>query len=197
MTYKEALAWLYSLQRFGIKLGLDNVRRLFAALELPDAVGRILHVAGTNGKGSVCAMLDSICRAQGYRTGLFTSPHLVTFRERIQVDGKLIAESEVAEGLVAIRRLQTSRNPSPMAYQELALTYVSLGKFEEAAAAFQEMLNKYPSAKNPQLLLELGKIHRAAGKYDAALEVIREAVQRDPREGQARVLMIVPMLAGF
>ena len=56
----------------------------------------VIHVAGTNGKGSVCAMIDSICRAQGYRTGLFTSPHLVTFRERIQINGEMISEDAVA-----------------------------------------------------------------------------------------------------
>ena len=66
--------------------------RLFAALDFPRRNQRIIHVAGTNGKGSVCAMIDSICRAQGYRTGLFTSPHLVTFRERIQVNGEMISE---------------------------------------------------------------------------------------------------------
>ncbi len=71
---------------FGIKLGLENSRRLFAALEVPSPNERIIHVAGTNGKGSTCALIDSIARAAGYRTGLFTSPHLITFRERIQVE---------------------------------------------------------------------------------------------------------------
>src|SRR5881628_3557762 len=103
MTYKEALSWLYSLQRFGIKLGLENIRRLLAALSrsggFQAAVGdleialpwKVIHIAGTNGKGSVCAMVDSICRAQGHRTGLFTSPHLVTFRERIRVNGEMVS----------------------------------------------------------------------------------------------------------
>ncbi len=65
---------------------------------------KIIHVAGTNGKGSVCAMIDSILRAQGYRTGLFTSPHLVTFRERIQINGEQISEDNVARGLTNIRK---------------------------------------------------------------------------------------------
>src|SRR3954451_22707943 len=99
LNYREALAWLYGTQLFGIKLGLDNIQRLLAALQLPAPKQRILHIAGTNGKGSVCAMLNSILRAQNYRTGLFTSPHLITFRERIQVDGEMIAEGEVASGL--------------------------------------------------------------------------------------------------
>ena len=95
LTYKKALAWLYGLQRFGIKLGLDNIRRLVGescsgvcvkrpALGTSASTPKVIHVAGTNGKGSVCAMIDSICRAQGYRTGLFISPHLITFRERIR-----------------------------------------------------------------------------------------------------------------
>ncbi|HET9800687.1 MAG TPA: hypothetical protein VFP82_03285, partial [Chthoniobacterales bacterium] len=87
MTYKEALAWLYSLQRFGTKLGLEKIRRLERALAIDVSAARIIHVAGTNGKGSVCAMINSICRDANYRTGLFTSPHLVTFRERIRVNG--------------------------------------------------------------------------------------------------------------
>ncbi|PYL69422.1 MAG: hypothetical protein DMF28_03410 [Verrucomicrobia bacterium] len=62
LTYKEALAWLYSLQRFGIKLGLENIRRLLAELHVDLRGTRVIHVAGTNGKGSVCAMIDSICR---------------------------------------------------------------------------------------------------------------------------------------
>ena len=62
MTYKEALAWLYGLQRFGIKLGLENIRRLIRAVDVDLGNARVIHVAGTNGKGSVCAMIDSICR---------------------------------------------------------------------------------------------------------------------------------------
>ncbi len=102
INYTEALAWLYSLQRFGIKLGLENIQRLIAELHVDLSNARVIHVAGTNGKGSVCAMIDSICRAQEYRTGLFTSPHLVTFRERIRINGKMISESEVAAGLTTV-----------------------------------------------------------------------------------------------
>ncbi|MBV9618353.1 MAG: bifunctional folylpolyglutamate synthase/dihydrofolate synthase [Verrucomicrobia bacterium] len=105
IKYKEALAWLYSLQRFGIKLGLENIRRLIAELDVDLGNARVIHVAGTNGKGSVCATIDSICRAQGYRSALFTSPHLVTFRERIRVNGEMISEHEVASGLTNIREL--------------------------------------------------------------------------------------------
>jgi dihydrofolate synthase/folylpolyglutamate synthase len=87
---------------------------------------KVIHVAGTNGKGSVCAMVDSICRAQGYRTGLFTSPHLVTFRERIRVNGKIISEEAVANGLRTIRDLIAQWDPHPTFFEvttALALRY--------------------------------------------------------------------------
>lgn len=108
MTYPEAVPWLYGMQWHGIKLGLENIQRLLAELRVPIAGGNaplFLHVAGTNGKGSVCAMLDAILRAAGYRTGLFTSPHLVSFRERIRVNGGMICEVAAAEGLTRIREL--------------------------------------------------------------------------------------------
>ena len=117
MNYREALGWLFSTQRFGIKLGLDNVRRLLTALAVPPPEQGIIHVAGTNGKGSVCAMIDSILRAQGYRTGLFTSPHLVTFRERIQVDGEMISQAAVADGLTQIWGLTSGWEPHPTFFE--------------------------------------------------------------------------------
>lgn len=116
-SYKESLAWLFSTQLFGIKLGLDNIQRLLAALQLPPDNQRILHVAGTNGKGSVCAMIDAISRAQGYRTGLFTSPHLVSFRERIRVNGEMIGESAVATGLTEIQKLTAAWDPHPTFFE--------------------------------------------------------------------------------
>ncbi|HVF72427.1 MAG TPA: folylpolyglutamate synthase/dihydrofolate synthase family protein [Chthoniobacterales bacterium] len=117
MTYQEALAWLYGTQRFGIKLGLENTQRLLRELDVPGANQCIIHVAGTNGKGSVCAMIDSICRADGYRTGLFTSPHLVSYRERIRVDGAKIEEHETARGLTTIRNAVASWDPHPTFFE--------------------------------------------------------------------------------
>jgi dihydrofolate synthase/folylpolyglutamate synthase len=133
INYKEALAWLYSLQRFGIKLGLENIRRLIAELNVDLGSARVIHVAGTNGKGSVCAMIDSICRARKYRTGLFISPHLVTFRERIRVNGEMISEKEVAAGLMNIRKLVADWEPHPTFF-EIA-TALALKHFTEAKPA--------------------------------------------------------------
>ena len=129
MNYQEALAWLYQTQRFGIKLGLENIQRLLSILQVPAMKQRIIHVAGTNGKGSVCAMIDAISRAEGYRTGLFTSPHLVTFRERIQVDGEMITEEKVAEGLTAIRQLIRAWDPHPTFFE--ITTALALVHFKE------------------------------------------------------------------
>lgn len=132
LAYRESLAWLFNTQRFGIKLGLENSRRLFNALDVPAPDERIIHVAGTNGKGSVCALLDSVCRAAGYRTALFTSPHLVSFRERIQVDGELISENEVVLGLTKIRELVAGWEPHPTFFE--ITTGLALDHFRNSQA---------------------------------------------------------------
>ena len=158
LNYKEALAWLYGLQRFGIKLGLENTRRLLdqccsgvgkpgrcfasvtgvkrqALATASTSTPKVIHVAGTNGKGSVCAMIDAICRAQGHRSGLFTSPHLVTFRERIRVDGQLIPEDAVADGLTMIRDIVADWQPHPTFFEvttALALKYFSEANIDVA-----------------------------------------------------------------
>jgi dihydrofolate synthase / folylpolyglutamate synthase len=95
MDYQTTLEHLYRLERFGIKLGLENIRRLLSLLGDPHRGLKVLHVTGTNGKGSVCAYAASVLRAAGYRVGLYTSPHLVRFNERIQVDGEPIADADV------------------------------------------------------------------------------------------------------
>lgn len=131
MNYREALVWLFGTQRFGIKLGLDNISRLLRELDLPANEERFIHVAGTNGKGSVCAMIDAILRAEGYRRGLFTSPHLVTFRERIQANGEMIGETEVARGLSLVRETVRDWEPHPTFF-EIA-TALGLHHFRERA----------------------------------------------------------------
>jgi dihydrofolate synthase/folylpolyglutamate synthase len=117
VNYRDALAWVYGRQSFGIKLGLDNTRRLLAAAGNPQSRLRFLHVAGTNGKGSTCAMMDAILRAAGHRTGLYTSPHLVDFRERIRLDGAMIPEDAVAEGLSLLREAAKTCNHAPTFFE--------------------------------------------------------------------------------
>jgi dihydrofolate synthase/folylpolyglutamate synthase len=97
MRYKEALEYLYGLQKHGIKLGLDNSRQILHAIGNPEQSFRSVHVAGTNGKGSTTTAIAYIMQAHGHRTGLFTSPHLLSFTERIRVDTEEIGEEKVIE----------------------------------------------------------------------------------------------------
>jgi dihydrofolate synthase/folylpolyglutamate synthase len=95
VTYTEATAFLYGLRRFGWRPGLATIQRLLTLLDDPQAGIPAIHIGGTNGKGSTAAMLDAMLRAAGYRTGLYTSPHLLSFTERIRVDGEPIGEAEI------------------------------------------------------------------------------------------------------
>src|SRR5438445_11449231 len=105
MNYHKAIQFLYDLRFFGAKFGLENTLKLAALAGNPHQQLRFIHVAGTNGKGSTCAMLESIYRAAGLRVGLFTSPHLVSFGERIQVNRQLMSEREVVRLVVEMRSL--------------------------------------------------------------------------------------------
>src|SRR5881394_3633892 len=98
MNFDQALAYLLSLghETLTIKLGLRNTETLLTALGHPESNYQSVQIAGTNGKGSTAAFLDSICRAAGIRTGLFTSPHLASITERIKVDGQPIPEMPFA-----------------------------------------------------------------------------------------------------
>ena len=121
MTYREAIEWLFGTQFFGIKLGLEGPRRLLKEfLAFPAPGVKVIHVAGTNGKGSTCAMIDSLARAAGTRSGLFTSPHLIDFRERIKVSGVEIPEDACAAYLTELRELCGRLDPHPTFF-EIAL----------------------------------------------------------------------------
>jgi dihydrofolate synthase/folylpolyglutamate synthase len=97
MSYEDTIEYLYGLRNFGMKLGLDNISRLMSEFGNPQDSFRSVHIAGTNGKGSTSAMLESMLRTAGVTTGLFTSPHLVSFTERIRVNGCDIPEQEVVD----------------------------------------------------------------------------------------------------
>src|SRR5437867_7515369 len=107
MTYAETIKYLYSLRLFGAKFGLSNTLRLAEMFGNPQEKLRFIHVAGTNGKGSTCAMLESIYRTAGLRVGLFTSPHLVAFGERIQVNRKNIGEQEIIQQVEELKSLMS------------------------------------------------------------------------------------------
>jgi len=108
VTYAEVTAFLYGLRRFGWRPGLATIQRLLALVGDPHLETASIHIGGTNGKGSTAAMLAAILRAAGYRTGLYTSPHLLSFAERIQVDGKPIDEAEIVECTRALKALCTT-----------------------------------------------------------------------------------------
>jgi dihydrofolate synthase/folylpolyglutamate synthase len=105
VNLQKNLDFLYGLQRFGIKLGLENIRELLERLGRPQATMPIVQVAGTNGKGSVCATLAEILCQAGYRVGLYTSPHLQSFTERIRIDGRPISPDDASELINEIRQV--------------------------------------------------------------------------------------------
>ncbi len=97
MTYDEALDYIHGLSRFGSKLGLGRLQVFLARLGHPERHMKYVHVAGTNGKGSTTAMVASMLQAAGFKTGMYISPHLTTFNERIAVNGELVPDQRVAE----------------------------------------------------------------------------------------------------
>lgn len=100
--------YLYAIRNRGSNYGIDRMRRLVEALGHPERKYPVIHVAGTNGKGSVCAMLESLYRESGYRTGLFTSPHLVHLGERVQVNRRILGESGIVRYVEALRPVAES-----------------------------------------------------------------------------------------
>lgn len=145
MTYSSAVEYLYGLQKHGIKLGLHNIRTLLDRLDRPERRYRSIHIAGTNGKGSTAAMVAAILTAAGYRVGLYTSPHLVDFRERIRVNGAMIPEDRVSE---LVDRLRLAARDLPVTFFELS-----------TALAFQY----FADATVDVAVLEVGM----GGRYDA------------------------------
>lgn len=104
MLYETCLNEMFSLRRFGIKLGLSTIRGLLEPLANPQNRFRSIHIAGSNGKGSIAAFLSAILQASGYRVGVYTSPHLVRFNERICVNGLQVADTEVVAAYEAVSR---------------------------------------------------------------------------------------------
>ena len=113
MTYSQAIAYLYGLQRYGMKLGLENIQRLLGAVGDPHRRFPSILIGGTNGKGSTAAFLSSILQTAGYRVGLYTSPHLLEFTERIQVDGQAIAGADATALTDELRHVIAEIFPPP------------------------------------------------------------------------------------
>ena len=133
MDYRQSIAYLFSLQRFGIKLGLSNITTLLKHLGNPHQSLRCIHIAGTNGKGSTAAFLQSILKHSGYRAGLFTSPHLVSFTERIRINDREIQRGRVARLVQKIRALCRQNSLETITFFEF-VTALAFAYFAEEKA---------------------------------------------------------------
>ena len=112
-TYSSCLRAMYALRRFGIILGLETITRILGALGNPQYNFRSIHIAGTNGKGSVASAISAILHESGYRVGLYTSPHLVRFNERIRINDHQISNKDVVKAYQAVRQVhQGGRSPT-------------------------------------------------------------------------------------
>ncbi len=146
LTYLATLDYLFALHRFGVKLGLGAITDLLQRLDHPQRKYATLHIGGTNGKGSSAAMVAAMLQAGGYRVGLYTSPHLIDFRERIRVEDEDIPEEQVCELTARIRQVA-----DPLG----SLTFFEL----TTAMAFQYFLDR----KVDIAVVEVG----LGGRYDA------------------------------
>ncbi|HHW03846.1 MAG TPA: bifunctional folylpolyglutamate synthase/dihydrofolate synthase [Thermoanaerobacterales bacterium] len=138
LTYSEALEFIHGLNRFGTKLGLENITNLLDILDNPHHGIKVIHVAGTNGKGSTCAMIDSILRAAGYKVGLYTSPYLEVFNERIRVNGKNIPDEDLARLTQKVRDAISAMQKKNLGYPTEFEVVTALGflYFKEQAVDF-------------------------------------------------------------
>jgi dihydrofolate synthase/folylpolyglutamate synthase len=134
--YSDILDYLYALKNRGSKYGIERMRLLVEALGHPEQKFPVIHVAGTNGKGSVCAMLEAIYRDNGYKLGLFSSPHLVHLGERVQVDRQILSELEIVRYTEQLRPIAAELGKSdpdlyPTFFEFIAA--MALLKFERAS----------------------------------------------------------------
>jgi dihydrofolate synthase/folylpolyglutamate synthase len=111
LSYEEAVQYLYSLQKYGIKFGLSKTKNLLKAFGNPHRGQTYVHVGGTNGKGSVAAMVESILRISGFKVGFYSSPHLVRFTERFRVNGEEVGAQQVADLVREVRDAVDPREP--------------------------------------------------------------------------------------
>ncbi len=130
-AYQKSLGYLYRLEKFGMIFGLTQVERILNAIGNPHKEIQVIHIGGTNGKGSTAAMMSSILQKEGYRVGLYTSPHLIRFTERIKVNGKEIEEEEVATLAGWMRKeIETAGIPSPFTFFDFT-TAMALHYFKQ------------------------------------------------------------------
>lgn len=151
MDYQSAIQYIHDSYRFGIKLGLDNMKTLLAGLGDPQAELKFIHIAGTNGKGSTASFIAQTLQEAGYRVGKYVSPYIEVFNERIQINNRLIADAELAECTAivkaAIDKLQAKQGVKPTEFE--IVTAIGFVYFARQAVDF--------------VVLEVG----LGGRYDA------------------------------
>lgn len=150
MSYRDSLDRVNSLLKFGIKPGLERVGELLARLGNPQDRLKFIHVAGTNGKGSVSTMLSCILHQAGYKTGMFTSPYVIDFRERMQINGKMIAHDELEQAIEAVMEV----------IEKMAAENLTITEFEAVTAIAMYWFAK---KKCDVVVLEVG----LGGRFDA------------------------------
>jgi len=117
MTYEEAMAYIHSVNWLGSRPGLERITVLCEKLGHPEKGLRFIHVGGTNGKGSFCCMLSNILTAAGYKTGLYTSPYIERFNERMQIDGKSIPDDELAVLTAEVKAVADTMDDPPTEFE--------------------------------------------------------------------------------
>ena len=126
MTYEEALRYYAQIDMMGSHLGLDRMAELLRRLGNPEKQLKFVHVAGTNGKGSTAALLDACLRQAGYRVGLYTSPHLVRYNERFQVNGQPISDTALAEATEQVKTAADTMEDAPTQFELLTCVCILL-----------------------------------------------------------------------
>jgi dihydrofolate synthase/folylpolyglutamate synthase len=158
MEYKSSLSYLYSLQSHGIKLGLENINTISNQLGSPQTAYNAIHIAGTNGKGTVAKTMQTLLTAHGLRTGLFTSPHLTRFTERIQIDGIEITESDIVKLTAEIQdKISGLKHVSPTFFEFVtAMAFIYFKKMNVDWVVFETGLGgRFDSTNiiNPKLCI--------------------------------------------
>ncbi len=191
-TYEAAERYILSREFFGMKLGLENISEFLREIGNPQNEYKTIHIAGTNGKGSTAAMLEAIYRAQGYKTGLFTSPHLVSLRERVKVSGRKIPTQSVATFIDRYRKVLSERK---LSFFEL-ITAMALEHFARVGvevAIIETGLGGRLDASNvlmPELTIttDVSRDH---------MEILGNTLPKIAREKAGIIKRSVPHLIGF
>ena len=153
MTYKEAYAFVESVKGLGSRPGIENISKLCALLDDPQDKIPCIHIAGTNGKGSICAMIASVLLTAGYQTGLYVSPHLTSYRDSMYINGSMISKIEFSKVIKVIKNkaeLLAAEGIYPTEFE--LLTAAAFLWFKIAAATFRLSKRGWAEGLMPRML---------------------------------------------